>query len=216
MEKSFPLFTLWGDRVAAAFGIETFLLPFPGRRSVVRGTPLAGTLFPMVLPAAERATQIQTTCVPRMSEKPNPAVNTESQTAVQLGIGLQDRVQRGLILADKRVGAIVLVPIIAKRENFLDCYDKKARLSVIMRIVSFTPSSYFIDAKASRGRARFFCEIENNQKRPSPQTIHYLSAPQAIRLARSTQTRCVRYLEMTTWKRRSSCLPFFFPSSGAF
>jgi hypothetical protein len=110
----------------------------------------------MVLPAAEGTTQIPATCVPGMREKPNPAVSAVCDTTPKLGMGLQDRVQRGLILPDKRTGAVLLVPIRAKREKSLDGYGKKARFSVMMRIDLCTPSSYPIDANASRGRARFF------------------------------------------------------------
>jgi hypothetical protein len=61
-----------------------------------------------------------------------------------------------LILLNKRFGAIVLVPILAKRKNFRDGYGKKARFSVMIRIGLNTSSSYPVDAKASRGRARIF------------------------------------------------------------
>ena len=141
---------------ALAAGIEPLLLRFPGCRLVVRGTPLAGTLPAMVLPAAERTTQVPPTCVAGMRQKANPTVRAVRHAALKLGMGLQDRVQRGLILPDKRPGAIVLMPIRAKREKLLDGDDKKARLSVIISIVLDTPSSYLLDANASRGRARFF------------------------------------------------------------
>jgi hypothetical protein len=118
----------------------------------------------MALPAAKWAAQIHSAGTARMSEKPNPAVNTVGDTLPQLRIGLQYRVQRGLILADKRLSAIVLVPIFAKREELLDRDDKKARLSVTMRSVSFTPSSYLIDAKAPRGRARFFVQLRRARR----------------------------------------------------
>jgi hypothetical protein len=94
-----------------------------------------------------------------MREKANAALlaGNEATLQPQLGMGLHDRVQRSLILTDKRLSAVVLAPVVAKRENFLDRYDKKARLSVIMLSVLCTPSSYLLDAKASRGRARSFC-----------------------------------------------------------
>jgi hypothetical protein len=96
-----------------------------------------------------------------MREKANPALLAENDTTLQLqlGMGFHDRVQRSLILPDKRVSAVVLVPVIAKRENFPDRYDKKARLSLTMWSVTFTPSSYLLDAKASRGRARIFVAL---------------------------------------------------------
>jgi hypothetical protein len=68
----------------------------------------------------------------------------------------QDRLQSDLILTNKRVNAVVSVPILRKHKNFLEGYDEKARFSVMMRSVSFTPSSYLLGAKASRGRTRIF------------------------------------------------------------
>jgi hypothetical protein len=154
--------TVGGKEVAVAAGIETFLLLFSLRRLIVRGTPLVGTLPTRILPAAKRTTQVPPTCVAGMGEKPDPAVTAANEAIAKLGMGLHHRVQRGLILPNTRPGAVVLVPIYAKRENLLDANDKKARLSAIMERVFCTPSSYFIEAKASRGRARFFCANQVN------------------------------------------------------
>ena len=90
-----------------------------------------------------------------MREEANPAVPAGNGAAEKLRMSLQNRVQRRLILPDNRLGAVVLVPIRAKREKLLDGYGKKARLSVMILIVD-TPSSYLLDANASRGRARIF------------------------------------------------------------
>jgi len=152
---------------ALAAAIEAFLLLPSDGRLIVGGTPLAGTLPPVMLPAAERTTQVPPTSVAGMRKEPNPAVRAVSDAAAKLGMGLQDRVQRGLILPDKRPGAIVLVPIRAKREKLLDGYGKKARLSVTMRMLLDTPSSYPLDANASRGGARFFLR----QRQRSARTI---------------------------------------------
>ncbi len=111
----------------------------------------------MMLPTAKRAPQIPPPRVAGMREKANPAVRAVSNAALKLAVGLQHRVQRSLILPDKRSGAIVLMPIRAKVEKLLDGDGKKARLSAILSIVVDTPSSYLFNAKASRGRARFFC-----------------------------------------------------------
>jgi hypothetical protein len=112
-----------------------------------------------------------------MREKANPAVNAADDAPLKLGAGLQDRVQRGLILPDKRLGAIVLMPIRLKREKLLDGYGKKARLSVIILIVLCTPSSYPIDAIASRGRARFFLryQLESVTSRRKKRSAPYCS-----------------------------------------
>ena len=141
---------------ALAASIEPLLLRLPGRRAVVRGTPSAGTLPAVVLPAAERASQVPPTCVAGMREKANPAAHAVNDAALKGGMGLQDRVQRRLIVPNKRAGAVAPVPICAKREKLLDGYGKKARLSAIIFIVLYTPSSYLFDANASRGGARFF------------------------------------------------------------
>ena len=141
---------------ALAASIEPLLLRLPGRRLVIRGAPLVGTLPAMVLPTAKRAPQVPPTGVAGMREKANPAVRAGNSAPAKLGMGLQDRVQRGLILPDKRPGTIVPVPIRTKREKPLDGYGKKARPSAILFIVLYTPSSYLFDANASRGRARVF------------------------------------------------------------
>ena len=125
-------------------------------RLIVRDTPFVGTLPLMVPPATERTTQVPAMSILGIREKPNPAVSAANDATLKLRMGLQGAVQRGQILLDKRPGAILLVPIRLKRENLLDGDDKKARLSVIMLIVLSTPSSYFREANASRGRARFF------------------------------------------------------------
>ena len=119
----------------------------------------------MVIPTAERTTQVLSPRVLGMRQKANPAVRAANGTAVKLGMGLQNRVQRGLILPNKRFGAVALVPIRAKREKLLDGYGKKARLSVMMLIVLDTPSSYLLDANASRGRARFFLRFGQRSSR---------------------------------------------------
>ena len=117
----------------------------------------------MMRSAAERAAQIPTAGAARMRQKPDPAMRAECHAVLQSRMGPQYRVQRDLILPDKRPGAIEFMPIRAKRENSLDGDDKKARLSVITRSLFFTPSSYLLDAKASRGRARLFRAIKKNQ-----------------------------------------------------
>jgi len=109
-----------------------------------------------MLPAAKGTPQVPPTRIARMRQKANPALRAVGHAPQQPGMGLYDRVQRGLILPDKRPDAVELMPIGAKREKLLDGYGKKARLSVILAMVLDTPSSYLFDAEASRGRARFF------------------------------------------------------------
>lgn len=110
----------------------------------------------MVLPAAELATEIPATRIAGMRQEAYPTVATANRAVLQIRTIAQDGIQRVLILTNKRIGAAVLVPLLAKRENFRDRYDKIARFSVTMLIGFCMTSSYSLDAKASRGRARFF------------------------------------------------------------
>jgi hypothetical protein len=161
------------------------LVLFSRGRGVESRTPLAGSLSAVVSPAAKRATQIVTPRVTGMRQKPNPAVHAMHRAVPQLGVGLQNRVQSRLILTNKRVGAIILVPIRSKRENLLDGYDKKARLSVKIWIALHTPSSYLLDAKTSRGRTRIFFD---STQRATTESLPMIRNPQAALLTHSTRT----------------------------
>ncbi len=110
----------------------------------------------MVQSTAEGATEILATRVAGMRQEADPAVATADSAVLQIRTIAQDGIQRVLILTNKRMGTVVLVPILAKRKNFRDSYDKIARFSVKMLIGFCITSSYPLDAKASRGRARFF------------------------------------------------------------
>jgi hypothetical protein len=110
----------------------------------------------MVLAAAEVAAQIQPARVARMRKEADPAVAATHRAVLQIRTLPQRGVQRDLILTNERLGAIVLVPILAKSKNFRDGYSKIIRFSVKMSIVSCISSSYSLDANASRGRAGIF------------------------------------------------------------
>jgi hypothetical protein len=122
----------------------------------------------MMLAATERTAQILTADVARMREEPNPAVFAGRRATGQLGASLQNGVERDLILTNKRTSTLLLVPILAKRENLLDAYDEKARFSAMLRIVSFMSSSYLLDAKAPRGRTRIFFPLSPQNRPTSP------------------------------------------------
>jgi hypothetical protein len=112
--------------------------------------PLVGELATMMLTATEGAAEISSTCIPRMREEANSTVATGNRTLFQIGTIAQDGIERELILTNKRAGAVVLVPIFAKREKLCDGYRKIARFSVKMLICFCISSSYSLDAKASR------------------------------------------------------------------
>ena len=136
--------------------VELFLVRSPLVRLIVLPATRVAALATMVLSTTERAAEIPSTCIPRMCEEANPAVAAVNRTRFQIGTIAQDGIQRELILTNKRKGAIVLVPIFAKRKNFPDGYDKIARFSVKMLSGLSISSSYSLDAKASRCRARIF------------------------------------------------------------
>jgi len=94
-----------------------------------------------------------------MSEEANAAVAAGDRAPLEMGTTSEDGVQRDLILTNKWVDAVVLVPILAERVKFRDGYNKTARVSVIMLIVVCISSSYSLGAKASRGRARIFYAV---------------------------------------------------------
>lgn len=88
------------------------------------------------------------------------------RAACQIRMIAQDGIQRELVLTNERMDTTVLMPIRAKRKEFPGGYDKNARFSVKMLSVFCTPSSYSLDANASRGRARIFMRsrrIESSQ-----------------------------------------------------
>jgi len=120
--------------------------------------PLVRLLAATMLTASEWTVEIPPMRVPRVCQEANGTVTAVDRTACQTGIIAQDRIERSLILTNKRTSAIVLMPSRAKTKEFPNGYNKNARFSVKMLISFDTPSSYELDAQASRSRARFFCE----------------------------------------------------------
>jgi hypothetical protein len=110
----------------------------------------------MVLSTTKGTAEIPTTRIAGMRTEANPAVAAAHGAALQIRTIPQGCLQRQLILTNKRTGAVVLMPILAKRENFRDGYGKIARFSVKMLIGLSMSSSYSLDAQASRCRARIF------------------------------------------------------------
>jgi hypothetical protein len=110
----------------------------------------------MMLAAAERASQIGASRVPRMSQEADVTVATRDGTLCQIGPIAQDGVNGRLILANKRTSAVVLVPILEKRIEFRDRDYKNAKFSVMIPMLFDTSSSYQLGVKTSSGAARNF------------------------------------------------------------
>jgi hypothetical protein len=116
----------------AAATIETFLVPRAASGPRILPAPRVGQLPTVMLPTAERATQVRTPRVPRMSEEADATLATRHGTLCQIRPLAQDGIQGRLILANQRDSAVVLVPIFAKRIEFGDRDDKNARFSVMI------------------------------------------------------------------------------------
>jgi hypothetical protein len=77
-------------------------------------------LATVMLTAPERAAEIPPIRVPRMRQKANSTVAAVDGTACQTGMTAQDGIERELILTNKRIGAVVPVPIGPKLKEFPD------------------------------------------------------------------------------------------------
>jgi hypothetical protein len=164
--------------------------------------PLIGTLATVILPAAEGAAEILTTGVTRMSEEANPAVTAAYRAVLQIRTIAQNGVQRELILTNKPKGTVVLVPILAKRENFRDSYDKTTKFSVRILIGFSISSSYSLDAKASRGRARIFYAWAQKTARLIPITgLRLTSSP--LSSFCPVAVTSLTLSQRATWKERN-------------
>jgi hypothetical protein len=115
-----------------------------------------------------------------MRQEADPAMATADRTVFQIRMIAQDDIKRQLILTNKRPSAIVLMPIVVERENFGQRYDKNARFSVRMLIGLCISSSYELDVKTSRSRARLFCARHEKGSNQLAQTIspHTIGQPQ--------------------------------------
>lgn len=136
------------------------------------------------------------------------------RTACQTGMIAQNRIQRGLILTNKRTGTIVLMPVRAKRKEFPGGYDKNARFSVKMVIVLGTPPSYELEANASRSKAGFFCGSAKKIAARIALRIHPATSVALAALAQPAMSH--QTLQAPTWKGeqlRRSDDPIPLPSS---
>ena len=70
--------------------------------------PLVRLVAAVVLTTSERTVEVPPIGVPRMRQKSDPAMAAVDRTACQTRIIAQDRIERSLVLPNKRAGAIVL------------------------------------------------------------------------------------------------------------
>lgn len=98
----------------ASLSVEVLLIPPAAGGSIVPLTPRVGLLPAVVRTATERAAEIRTFGVAWMRQKANSAVATVDRAACQIGMLAQNGIERQLILTNKRVGAVGLMPIRTK------------------------------------------------------------------------------------------------------
>jgi hypothetical protein len=123
---------------------------------VVPTATFIAAFSPTTLTTAEGATQISPTAIPRMCQEADFAASAANHKLRQSRMTLQIAIQSQRILLNKRLDAIVLLAILTIRKNFGNRDDKKAKFSAMMLIMFCMTSLYLAEAKASRGKARFF------------------------------------------------------------
>ena len=191
---------------ALAAGIEKFLLAFSLGRLIVRGAPLLGTLLAMVPPAAERTTQLPPTCVAGMSEEANPAVHAVSDAPLKFGMGLQRPSPAPSDIAGQ--AAWRDRPDANPRETRKTSRRRRQKSQPLGYncYVLCTPSSYLIDAKASRGRARFFVRHDQESAKTVGTNDSPPITPQPFSLPSQPRPLPVTFLKPTTRKEGSLLL----------
>ena len=161
------------------------------------------TLLAMMLTTAEGTTQVSSPGIAGVCEKSNAAVHAMSDTTLesQTGIRPENRIQRVLILPDKRINTLVQMPILAKRKEFTDGDDKKARDSVTISN-RITTHLVLLHRRESIERQHevFSCARPKTRNRPGaiPST--------RIRLTLHASCRAHPDPRTTTWNNES----FFF------
>lgn len=76
--------------------------------------PRVRQLAAVVIAAAKRTVEIPPIRVPRVRQEANPTMAAGDHAACQIRMIAQNHIKRELILTNKQIGAIVLMPIRAK------------------------------------------------------------------------------------------------------
>jgi len=157
-KRSVPTTGFWG---ATTTGIQPLLLASSFRSLAIAIDAVPGSLPVVMLPAAKGAANIPSSGILGFHKKRDLAMSAAHHVSLPFGFSFQQGIQFETILLDDRLGAILLVPIRPKGKNLPEGDRKKARFSVRIRML-VTASSYRIQGKPWRGRARFFRGIAKN------------------------------------------------------
>lgn len=98
----------------APLPVKTLLVLAPAVCLIVLFAPLVGLLATMVFTATKLAAEISAIRIPRMGQKANSTMAAVDRAACQTGMIAQNGIERQLILTNKRVGAVGLMPIRTK------------------------------------------------------------------------------------------------------
>ncbi|MDV7394428.1 hypothetical protein RZS08_23800, partial [Arthrospira platensis SPKY1] len=115
--------------------VEQLLVPPTPVRLIVLLAPRVGPFAALEFAATEFTVKIFPTGIPRMRQETDSTTAAVDRTVFQIGkiaqnAIAQNGIQRQLILTNKRIGAVVQMPIFGIRKEFPDGYDKNARFSV--------------------------------------------------------------------------------------
>ncbi len=139
-----------------AFSVEMLLLPPSLARLIVLLAPRVGQFATLAFAATEFTAKILPIRISRVRQEADSTTAAADRTAYPTRMLAQHVIQHQLILTNKRIGAVVLMPNFGIRKEFPDGYDKNARFSVrILMVLSMSPS-YSLDVQASSGRAGIF------------------------------------------------------------
>ena len=184
-------FTIRRRRTAVTPGIQGILFPFPAFRPAVRLDSFVRLLRTMMFRAAKGTPKIFPASVLRSRQESNATVRAVFDAPLQLGMGLQERVQSRLILPNKRIDATVLMPIELIREKLPDRNQKKTGFRLHFECYSHPrpTSSTLMRRAAGRG---FLCANSktvkrNRSKRRIPHRLsHHGLSPRYPRLRNPT------------------------------
>ncbi len=196
-------------RTAVTPGIQGVLFLFPAFRPAVRLDPFVRLLRAMTFCAAKGTPQIFPASVLRSRQESNATVKAVFDAPLQGGMGLQEGVERRLILPNKRTDATALMPIELIREKLPDRDQKKTgfRLKFQCDFSHPRPTSSTLTRRvAGRG---FLIRQQQNRENESLQTSHFMPLITSRALRSPSQITRFHFLKMTTWKKKATA-DFFF------
>ena len=193
-------------RSAITPGIQGVLLPFPRFRPAIRLDSFVRLPRAMTFCAAKGAPQIFPAGILRSRQESNATVKAVFDATLQFAIGLQEGVQRRLILPNKRTDATVLMPIDLIREKLPDRDQKKTGSRLQFQYVSHPRPTSSTLMRRVEGRG-FFMPQQNKPGKNSLHSFPPTSLITSLPLRSQSQITHSHYLKTTTWKKKGEHPP---------